>query len=598
MAAHGVCGWCDGCEPWQRLGTAQSSPTPPGKSTSALWGLCHRRPQVPMARHWALFNATYEGLLFAGVTSTRRIPLPTIQEHTIGRQRPWHWHFHLVWLGLPWLCTSSGESGSLFDHHSETFLDPGWRAFQTFGTSKILIGKRRFETVSRELHQQHGAIVRYGRNRYIIDDPEAGKIIYSFSKQFQKSAWYNVWSPTGLPSMFSDRDIKRHAATRKLFQNTYSMSSLVSYEPYVSLCGDLLIQHLTEVANEKSKNDERPTLDLTHWLQCYAFDVISGITFGKRLGFLDAGQDIGRLMAFLDHGTHLAAIIGVYASMRQLLMPLSDKLGEWRGLSSTDLLKFTVGQIQHYCGDGDNSTTKSSVSEIEEGLRGTTVQEPFAAKFCRRHNEDPESMPMQEIISTCLGNMFAGSDTTGISLSACIFYLLKNPACLEELRQEVDAIQNTCEVADRGYIRFSSAQKMPYMQAVIKEAPRLHPAVALPLERIVPAGGATIAGTFFPEGPSRWLSEDTERVALMSRSWIPVSLRVLQTRLFGLGTRTCIGRHISHLEISTLIPRLVADFDFQLAGKLAEPDATYDVDNGWFAKQRGFKVNVELRKKI
>jgi cytochrome P450 len=44
---------------------------------------------------------------------------------------------------------------------------------------------------------------------------------------------------------------------------------------------------------------------------------------------------------------------------------------------------------------------------------------------------------------------------------------------------------------------------MPYLQAVIKEALRLHPAAALPLERVVPEGGATITGSFFPEGVSR-----------------------------------------------------------------------------------------------
>jgi cytochrome P450 len=43
---------------------------------------------------------------------------------------------------------------------------------------------------------------------------------------------------------------------------------------------------------------------------------------------------------------------------------------------------------------------------------------------------------------------------------------------------------------------------MPYLQAVIKEGLRLHPAGGLPLSRVVPKGGATIARHFFPEGVS------------------------------------------------------------------------------------------------
>lgn len=43
---------------------------------------------------------------------------------------------------------------------------------------------------------------------------------------------------------------------------------------------------------------------------------------------------------------------------------------------------------------------------------------------------------------------------------------------------------------------------MPYLQACIKEGLRMHPATGLPMGRVVPKGGATIANVYFPENVS------------------------------------------------------------------------------------------------
>jgi hypothetical protein len=96
--------------------------------------------------------------------------------------------------------------------------------------------------------------------------------------------------------------------------------------------------------------------------------------------------------------------------------------------------------------------------------------------------------------------MVAGSDTTAITLSACLYYLLKNPQTFARLRSEVDQFRR--EHNSNRTVNFKESQEMPYLQAVIKETLRVHPATGLPLERVVPKGGATICGRFFPEGVS------------------------------------------------------------------------------------------------
>lgn len=56
------------------------------------------------------------------------------------------------------------------------------------------------------------------------------------------------------------------------------MSSLVHYEAFVDDCADIFSQRLQEHA------DRMQGLNMGHWFQCYAFDVISSITFGGRFG--------------------------------------------------------------------------------------------------------------------------------------------------------------------------------------------------------------------------------------------------------------------------------------------------------------------------
>lgn len=95
----------------------------------------------------------------------------------------------------------------------------------------------------------------------------------------------------------------------------------------------------------------------------------------------------------------------------------------------------------------------------------------------------------------------------------------------------------------------------------------------------------------------------------MNRHWMPVSkpdplpidlaknyLSHLVITQFGMGSRACLGRHISLLEMSKLIPSLVGDFDFELCGALKTPEAEWSLTDLWFVKPRDFVVKIHLRK--
>jgi len=62
---------------------------------------------------------------------------------------------------------------------------------------------------------------------------------------------------------------------------------------------------------------------------------------------------------------------------------------------------------------------------------------------------------------------------------------------------------------------------------------------------------------------------------------------------FGVGSRTCIGKNISLLEMSKLIPVLVRDFEFEFSQNLEKAD--WMTKARWFVKPMDFQVTVKRR---
>lgn len=74
--------------------------------------------------------------------------------------------------------------------------------------------------------------------------------------------------------MFIEPDPHLHGASRRKIAAAYSMTNLAQLESFVDKCTEVLILRLNEFVKSGT------SIDLCHWLQCYAFDVIGMITVG------------------------------------------------------------------------------------------------------------------------------------------------------------------------------------------------------------------------------------------------------------------------------------------------------------------------------
>lgn len=112
---------------------------------------------------------------------------------------------------------------------------------------------------------------------------------------------------------------------------------------------------------------------------------------------------------------------------------------------------------------------------------------------------DPELFTISTTIGLTVSTISAGSETTTYTTAVTMCCLLENPRVLATLRAELESVSATTESGWR-LAPMAALRPLQYLEACVKEANRLHPVVATMPERIVPAGGATIARLYFPAG--------------------------------------------------------------------------------------------------
>ena len=331
------------------------------------------------------------------------------------------------------------------------------------------------------------------------------------------------------------------------------------------------------------------------WLsQWYAWDTISSITFSNRLGFMEQEKDINNIIAAIEGRLFYNSIVGQVPSLHAYLF--GNSFVAWLGSfipsvailnSSKYIVAFTANQLERY------QNKESNTGELQDML----------ARFkCIKDGE--LAMDDSELLSHASGNIFAGSDTTAASMRSIFYNLCRNQEAHRKLLDEIDNAEGKGELSDP--VTFAEAQNLKYLQAVIKEALRMHPAVGLLLERVVPSGGAELGGVWLPEGtvvgmnpwvaardkatygddadgfrPERWLEADEEHLKVMDRNFLA----------FGAGPRTCLGKNISLLEMSKLVPQVLRRFDYELTDQEKE----WRLYDYWFVQQKGLITKVKRR---
>ncbi|KAI1435577.1 cytochrome P450 [Xylaria sp. CBS 124048] len=413
-----------------------------------------------------------------------------------------------------------------------------------------------------ELHARHGPIVRYGVRCISVSDPEVINIVYGSRAGFVTADSYSVLTGRhngrDVPSLVSTQDEKKHGALRRAVANVFTPSAVLDYERWI----DITIKEFLESIARKS------SFDLTSMIMWYIMDASARVSFGAPLGCLAAEADAdGSIQMIRDRFIHWT---------RWSSYPQIERLVHRNPL-------FTMSK------HGPSNIVTAANARLKaraEAMSGEKGREGVGPDLMQRLLEASKDFPQvldgPGITSMLTSTISGAGDTTASTVVAVVFYLLKNPEVLAKLEAElshagVSEIPSHAEVG-----------KLPYLNAVIKETMRIFSVIAFPLERLVPAGGAEIAGMYFPEGttvgclpaavhvnavfgadvdafrPERWLVDDREQVRLMEAANMG----------FSRGRKNCLGQNVALLSMKKVVSALVMKYRL----RLVEPEAPLGAD--------------------
>ncbi|KAI0119692.1 cytochrome P450 [Daldinia grandis] len=425
-----------------------------------------------------------------------------------------------------------------------------WRAYHQYN------GRLREKIL--DLHSRYGPIVRYGVCSISISDPEVISVVYGSRAGFITADSYKVLvgiqNGKEVPSLVSTSDETRHGALRRSVANAFTPTAVLDYEKWI----DATIEELIGIMSKKE------TFDLSSMILWYTMDAAGRFSFGEPLGCLQAEGDVnGSIQLVRDRFNHW----GWWSSIPKLeRLIYRNPIAMRQKRAPSRMAGVALSKIKARSGEPKNEAGK--IDLLQRFLEASKVHPQLDAAG---------------IVGMLMSTISGAGDTTATTVTAILYNLIKNPTSLEKLEDELVR-------ADLPQIPGASqVNKLPYLDAVIKEGMRLFTIITWPMERLVPAGGVTIAGMSFPEGtsvgclplavhhnikifgddaymfrPERWLILDRERLRRMEAAHMG----------FSRGRRNCLGQNIAMLQMKKVIPAILMTVKLSLA----DPEATLDAD--------------------
>jgi cytochrome P450 len=405
---------------------------------------------------------------------------------------------------------------------------------------------RRTRTIN-TLHERYGPVVRIGPNEVHFNSISALRTIYGAGSGFERTSFYAMFDAYGKKNLFTFPGVAEHARRKRLVAHAYSKSSMLKGHPAA-----IIEDKIRDFINLLEKAPETDSIEIFSSLHYYAIDVITTFLYGtagfgattalrgspKHVNLLNDIMDHSRrrLSWFAVHVPNLTSWLytstGLAERLVKPVLPM-QKPATYSGIRAHALLA-----MQQYRDANVNARTKAS---------DTIIARLWRVK-------DEAGLDELDIASECADHLLAGIDTTSDTLMF-LFWALSLPQHAHIQSKLIDECKSIENASSNGVVGPDIADRLPYLDAILKETLRLYAPLpaseprSSPVDTVIdgysiPRGTVCSMAPYslhrnseaFPEplrwDPERWLkSESDSALAEMKKWWWP----------FSSGARMCIG---------------------------------------------------------
>ena len=415
------------------------------------------------------------------------------------------------------------------------------------------------------LHKQCGSVVRIGSNEVHFNSSTALHAIYGAGSGFERTKFYRMFDVYGRQNVFTFASVKEHSDRKKLLANAYSKSKIIR-----GPAAEEIESKVADFMDLIGRDEGRPTeiYSRLHW---YSLDNITNFIYGRRNGGTTALKGVREHQGLID----------------DIVDPKRREL-TWFLFHFTTLTKWLYNQegvLERVVAPFLPMKKPTSYSAIRAHALKAMRDFSAAVKVQRHdikithvslianlwnHHESEKSGGLGDldIASECSDHFLAGIDTTSDTIIFLIWALSRpeNHLYQRRLIEEARSISES-DLNQDSNPTVETADKLPYLSAVLTEAlrlyapipesePRLSPKDTMIDGYLIPARTTVSMAPYslhrnsavFPNAlefdPERWLGSENKVAEQKKWFWA-----------FSSGRRMCVGQHLAMAEMA-LVPAI------------------------------------------